>query len=415
MGVLSRSTAVLAAILAAFLVLTSPSPLVSGLSGTQAASDEFSISYESIVYGSDYPVPHSTSDLVLHWDGEYYFNFTSQDGFPENESSFGSMSPDLALAIYMIIMEEGLCDMLDAYRDLGTPENAVEERLTVACSSASKSVLFGGYSMMGLMPGTWVMLDKLIYALWTDLTEPLDVDLDISLTPGPGPTETDISLSLTNSEDFVINSGAMCEDLWPVRILRMNGCSVDDFGIRVAPLCTMSFQPGATTEFEAQTWNWSGVAPGFYVVMVLVVVSDYVILEIPDSSGATNQKPIAEFTVDPDKGNTSTQFIFDATLSCDIEDNCSDLTIRWDWNGDGEWDTSGSTERVYSHTFAEDGKYSVTMQVMDSEGFVNETSLRVTVGEDNTVFYLIVLGSVLAVLVVAVAILVVRKRRSPKA
>ncbi len=413
MWVCSRSTAVLVAVLALVLVQGGLGPpFARSGEASQTASEEFSIFYESIDYGPSYPEPYLEADLVLRWNGEYYLNFTSHD-WPENESASGSVSPGLALSIFEVIMEEGFCDMLDRYRDLGTPEDAVEERLTVACTSADKSVSFGGYSMMGLMPGTWMMLDRLLYALWTGLTEPLEVSLEISVAPGARPTETDISLSFTNNEEFMINSGAMCEELWPVRIVRMNGCSAHDFCIREAPLCTMSFEPGTTTDFDAQTWNWSGVAPGFYVAMVMVVVSDYVIIEVPDSSGATNKKPIAEFTADPAKGNKSTYFKFDATLSCDFEDNCSDLKVRWDWNGDGEWDTAWSPERVCSHTYADDGRYSVVMEVMDSDGLTNETSLRVTVGEDSRVLYFIVLGSVLAILVATAAVLVMMKRRSP--
>jgi hypothetical protein len=411
MSVYSRSAVVLASLVTAMLVWASPGLPAASMGSYQAETHDFSISYVALQYGSNYPTPAYRTALEILSNGDYSVNYTTTSDPSEDWTGAGSISPELALAIFETILAEGFCYMLGSYRDLGHPENACEETLAVMCPSGDKSVSFGGFSMMGLMPESWTMLSNLLYSLWSERTEPLEVGLDISLTPGPRPTETGISLELTNGEDFVVSDAGVCETLWPVRVLRVNGCSVHTFGITSAPTCTMDFGPGTTTEFEAQTWNWSGVAAGFYVIMVMVVVSDYVLFEVPGSSGAANQRPAAEFSVDPSEGNRTTKFVFDATRSCDLEDNCSDLKVRWDWEGDGIWDTAWLGERVYSHTYAEDGKYYATMQVMDSDGLVNETSLRITVGETGDALYLIALGAMLAVMVAVAVALLIRRRR----
>ncbi|MCD4772443.1 MAG: hypothetical protein K8R41_03555, partial [Bacteroidales bacterium] len=61
--------------------------------------------------------------------------------------------------------------------------------------------------------------------------------------------------------------------------------------------------------------------------------------EFTTGSGGGNTPPTAIFTIDPSSGTTSTVFAFDASDSYDNEDPTSQLQVRWDFDGNGSWDT----------------------------------------------------------------------------
>jgi len=103
-------------------------------------------------------------------------------------------------------------------------------------------------------------------------------------------------------------------------------------------------------------------------------------LEVKDSGGLTNSTtknislsntaPTASFTFDPPSGTTATTFTFDASGSTDNEDDTSLLEVRWDFEGDGTWDTNYSTSKTANHQYPviKCGNYTVKLEVKDSEG-----------------------------------------------
>lgn len=84
--------------------------------------------------------------------------------------------------------------------------------------------------------------------------------------------------------------------------------------------------------------------------------------------------PTAFFTVSPDTGSYSEIFTFDASGSTDPQDPVSALQVRWDWENDGTWDTQLSTIKSASHQFSLSGIYTVVLEVVDTDGFLNTTS-----------------------------------------
>ena len=70
----------------------------------------------------------------------------------------------------------------------------------------------------------------------------------------------------------------------------------------------------------------------------------------PCAGCATNTAPKAEFTVTPAQGDTATEFVFDASLSSDLE-NSAQLSFRWDFDSDGEWDTGFSATKQQQKRF----------------------------------------------------------------
>lgn len=94
---------------------------------------------------------------------------------------------------------------------------------------------------------------------------------------------------------------------------------------------------------------------------------------------AQDSPPHAGFRVTPSSGNTSTDFTFDASPSWDPRDPLSALYVRWDWQGDGIWDTDWSVNKVVEHQFSDPAKYSVRLIVRNIAGLTANASAQVAV------------------------------------
>lgn len=92
-----------------------------------------------------------------------------------------------------------------------------------------------------------------------------------------------------------------------------------------------------------------------------------------------NTAPVCDFNISINEGPASTVFYFDASLSSDAETANKDLEVRWDWNGDGTWDTGFDTTKVNSHQYSAPGSYSVIMEVKDYGGLMDNKSKTIVV------------------------------------
>jgi MYXO-CTERM domain-containing protein len=99
-----------------------------------------------------------------------------------------------------------------------------------------------------------------------------------------------------------------------------------------------------------------------------------------------NLPPVPAFTIAPPAGDTNTQFTFDASGSKDQEDDAAAVPLqkRWDYEGDGVWDTQFSTGNTAQHQYAVEGKYQVTLEVRDSKGESASLAKPLVVGHVNT-------------------------------
>ncbi len=92
-----------------------------------------------------------------------------------------------------------------------------------------------------------------------------------------------------------------------------------------------------------------------------------------------NAAPVAGFTVSPPAGTVGTVFAFDAAPTTD--DIAPDqLRFRWDFDGDGTWDTDWTADRTATHTYAQDGAYTVRLEARDSIGLLSVAARTVNVG-----------------------------------
>lgn len=84
--------------------------------------------------------------------------------------------------------------------------------------------------------------------------------------------------------------------------------------------------------------------------------------------GYDNKPPTAEFAVEPSAGTTETVFQFDGSGCTDPETPSSALRVRWDWEGDGVFDTGFAAAKLVVHQYTSPGSYGPTIQVEDEEG-----------------------------------------------
>src|SRR5437899_7635751 len=89
-------------------------------------------------------------------------------------------------------------------------------------------------------------------------------------------------------------------------------------------------------------------------------------------------QPSAAFSCHPPSGDTNTAFTFTATVS-DDQDPPSSIQVRWDWNGDGTWDTSWSTTQTAQHTFGSPADYTVVLEAIDSGALTTTASHVISV------------------------------------
>ncbi len=104
----------------------------------------------------------------------------------------------------------------------------------------------------------------------------------------------------------------------------------------------------------------------------------------PEEPGSPdNTPPTAAFTVDPTQGVVGTVFRFDPISSSDAEDSDAFLQARFDFDGDGTYDTSwlNPTNSPYPHSYSAVGSYTVTLLIQDTGGLTDTMSQVLQVGD----------------------------------
>jgi len=140
------------------------------------------------------------------------------------------------------------------------------------------------------------------------------------------------------------------------------------------------------TELELR-WDWEGTG-NFTPWLAEKQASQYfqtggeknIVLQVRDGAGWTdsisrkvtlNTRPVAQFAVNPRTGSLSTIFQFDASTAFDPDGDA--LLFRWDFEGDGVWETEWLLDATISHQFAETGSYPTTLQIQDTQTAVQST------------------------------------------
>ena len=137
----------------------------------------------------------------------------------------------------------------------------------------------------------------------------------------------------------------------------------------------------AVSRLEIGSVSTSG--PGTFVgfngefAYVTVPSASATVLQVfprPAPDGATNTAPLAQFTVGPETGRTTqVDLTFDASSSKDQEDTLDRLQFRWDFDGNGSWDTPFESTPFATHRYNTAGTKTVRLQVRDHLALVADT------------------------------------------
>src|SRR3989454_764521 len=140
---------------------------------------------------------------------------------------------------------------------------------------------------------------------------------------------------------------------------------------------TTSCVPSSTTGSQTSTCTIGGTTPGSFTA---VVTGTNGTLSHSTSIGVavTASGPTARFTYSPPAAVANTAVLFDASSSSDSDPNAT-LEARWDWEGDGLWDTSWTLSLTGQYVFTDGGTYVVTLQILDSLGLVDTATQSVVV------------------------------------
>lgn len=96
-----------------------------------------------------------------------------------------------------------------------------------------------------------------------------------------------------------------------------------------------------------------------------------------------NESPKAIFQVDKIRAPKNSIFKFDTSLSSDDQYSKYDLYYRFDFDGDGEFDTTFQNKNIWNHAYSEVGKYKVRMEVRDREGLSDLAEIGIEILDDN--------------------------------
>ncbi|MEK7617240.1 MAG: putative Ig domain-containing protein, partial [Patescibacteria group bacterium] len=138
---------------------------------------------------------------------------------------------------------------------------------------------------------------------------------------------------------------------------------------------------GANLDTVTGIFTWTSTTAGTYQVTFKVTdtggLSDTKQITLTVSQASVNQAPIASFSA-TSSGLTAN---VDAAASSDDK---SGLQFRWDWNNDGNYDSSYSSTKTAIHTYTAAGTYSIKLEIKDSEGLTNSITHSVIIlGGDN--------------------------------
>lgn len=95
------------------------------------------------------------------------------------------------------------------------------------------------------------------------------------------------------------------------------------------------------------------------------------------------KSPIAAFTMSPGTGPFTTTFLFDASNSYDENESSASLQVRWDFDGNGIFDTEFTTAKTAEHKYTEPDNYNVGLEVMNSEGWSGYEEIVLVVYADS--------------------------------
>lgn len=202
----------------------------------------------------------------------------------------------------------------------------------------------------------------------------------------------EVPVNITNHRDKAIDIKAMDVVVTLTNITKMNATSVGpDY---VGPNRTEAFTIIITTTDNIEIFVIDLIDGDQYIRCIMpdmISVTPPDVPQVPtdpDNNNTdptpANSAPTAVFTVTPTSGNTATNFAFNATASVDNETAIGALQVRWDWDGNGMYDTAWSANKTATHRYTTNGTYVVAVQVRDEGNLTDIETKSVVVSAVNT-------------------------------
>jgi len=111
-------------------------------------------------------------------------------------------------------------------------------------------------------------------------------------------------------------------------------------------------------------------------------LSDTILSAVQVARGYSAPQP--HFTISPSSGNLRAEFVLDAGKTRDDEDSLNTLKFRWDWEGDGVFDTGFSGQTIVTHFYSASSIYNATLEVADPQGLTAILRKSISVSTSNT-------------------------------
>jgi len=328
-----------------------------------------------------------STHLALLSNGSAVLNYISNPRIVSMENITMTISSEMLDDLFLAIESEGFESLAGRYTDYEATTTAEYwsrevpfSELTLGAGDASKAIVFEGESMKGVMPSSWVALNEVISAVYSQREELLDYSLDISVSVSALNSTLVVSGTLSYDGETSL-TGANDGAVWDVEIVRSNGCLFKRFPGSTAPDAWYTIDPGSQVDLEEFEWNTSAVPSGEYVIIASIPTHEgglcgWTTFDIESSSNASNLPPIAIVSEPDGQVSQNSSVMLDASSCADREDIVTDLVVRWDFNADGTWDTDWTDDKIIEHAFSESGEVEIICEVKDTAG---QTSSAVAV------------------------------------
>lgn len=371
--------------------------------------EDFDLSYTVKEYNDTGKLAYG-SEFVLSSNGSmHYAERNPLAGWPPEFNVSALLGQQFVDYLREAMDKDGLCSLNGTYNDAGWDAlwKRVEE-LAIQTPCGNRTLKFYGNAMVGILPYTYVSINKLAMGACLPSTDILNISVEVSAQLGAN-AALSMSAVLRNKAPHNISLAGCTEDYWPATIVRSNGCGIGGLGYPLTN-CVFTVASGDELQFSPQVWNATGLAVGRYVV--LTDLSGWIgvtMFNVTQDLGHVNQAPNAFISAsEPDSDGH--RYTFDASESCDEEDIVTDLQVRWDWYSDGIWDTDWSYTKTATHEFTNMSGYSLTVEIKDTQGLVSSVSLSTGENQSSQSVLLFVALLIIAAVVVVVIVLVLLAR-----
>ncbi|MBN1975968.1 MAG: hypothetical protein JW918_01085 [Anaerolineae bacterium] len=122
-----------------------------------------------------------------------------------------------------------------------------------------------------------------------------------------------------------------------------------------------------TITLEVRDFAWYTDTISYPIVVLPAGTPDMA----PGAQLAVTAQPTATLTISPTYGVAGTSFAFDASGSA----GDGNITARWDWENDGEFDTAFDTVLTATHVYTVAGDYTARVEVYDDSSGLSHAAL----------------------------------------